>query len=249
MKKSICFLMAALAFSAIKSNAEEAEDPAMAVLKRMRESLRTTMILQQKTEADRAALQAEKIDLESKNADLTKKLGALVKQSASDRTAAEKTITDLKEKGSEQTAEIAKLDESLAKWKIGYLKMEEVAKGKEAERMKLADKVIILDRRVADYHRKNDELYKTGSEVLTRYESFGLGTAIAAREPFTRLTRVKLEGLVQDYKDKLTDQKIQPEDPKKTAAAPAPAAKPVTPAEAAAVQTPAATPAPAKPSR
>ena len=59
MKKSICFLMAALAFSAIKSNAEEAEDPAMAVLKRMRDSLRTTMILQQKTEADRAALQAE----------------------------------------------------------------------------------------------------------------------------------------------------------------------------------------------
>ena len=240
MNKPICFLMAALAFSAIGSHAEEAEDPAMAVLKRMRESLRTTMVQQQKTEAERASLQAEKIDLEAKNAELTKKLAALVKQSASDRTAAEKTITDLKEKGSEQTAEITRLDESLAKWKIGYLKMEEVAKGKEAERAKLADKVIILDRRVADYHRKNDELYKTGSEVLARYEGFGLGSALAAREPFTRLTRVKLEGLVQDYKDKLTDQKIQPEDSKKTAAAQA---------SAAAVQSPAATPAPAKPSR
>lgn len=243
MNKPICFLVAALAFSTIGSYAQEAEDPAMAVLKRMRESLRTTMIQQQKTEAERAALQAEKIDLEAKNAELTKKLAALVKQSASDRTAAEKTITDLKEKGSEQETEIKQLDESLAKWKIGYLKMEEVAKGKEAERAKLADKVVILERRVAEYHRKNDELFKTGSEVLTRYEAFGLGSALAAREPFTRLTRVKLEGLVQDYKDKLTDQKIQPEDSKKTANAPAPAATAPTPAQAAAVQ------APAKPSR
>ena len=217
-----CTLLAACA--ATTYAAEEA-DPAMAVLKRMREQLRTVMLQQQKTEADRAALQAEKTSLEEKNAELTKKLETLTKLNASERTTAEKTITDLKEKNEEQSHEMLRLNESLAKWKAGYQKVEDTARAKEAERARLADKIVLLDRRVADYRRKNEELYKTGSEVLTRYEKFSLGDALTAREPFTRLTRVKIESLVQDYQDKLTDNKIKPEDSKPAPAAAAPPAK------------------------
>ena len=217
-----CTLLAACA--ATTYAAEEA-DPAMAVLKRMREQLRTVMLQQQKTEADRAALQADKTSLEEKNAELTKKLETLTKLNASERTTAEKTITDLKEKNEEQSHEMLRLNESLAKWKAGYQKVEDTARAKEAERARLADKIVLLDRRVADYRRKNEELYKTGSEVLTRYEKFSLGDALTAREPFTRLTRVKIESLVQDYQDKLTDNKIKPEDSKPAPAAAAPPAK------------------------
>jgi chromosome segregation ATPase len=218
-----CTLLAA-ACAATTYAAEEA-DPAMAVLKRMREQLRTVMLQQQKTEADRAALQADKTSLEEKNAELTKKLETLTKLNASERTTAEKTITDLKEKNEEQSHEMLRLNESLAKWKAGYQKMEDTARAKEAERARLADKIVLLDRRVADYRRKNEELYKTGSEVLTRYEKFSLGDALTAREPFTRLTRVKIESLVQDYQDKLTDNKIKPEDSKPAPADAAPPAK------------------------
>lgn len=225
MKTTVFVLFIVLAAAALPA-AEEA-DPAMAVLKRMREQLRTVMIQQQKTEADRATLAAEKIDLEAKNAELTKKLEALTKLNATERTAAEKTIADLKEKSEEQTVEMARLNESLAKWKAGYQKLEELAKTKEAERAKLADKNILLDRKVADHRRLNDELFKTGSEVLTRYENFGLGTALTAREPFTRLTRVKLENLMQEFRDKLDDGKIKPEGTKaETAAAPAKTTRP-----------------------
>lgn len=203
-----------LLFAAPLLAAEEA-DPAMAVLKRMREQLRTVMIQQQKTEADRAALAAEKIDLETKNAELTKKLETLTKAAAAERVASEKTIADLKAKNEDQAADMVRLNESLAKWKVGYQEREDLAKTKEAERAKLADKVVLLERRVADYKRKNEELYKTGSEVLTRYENFGLGAALAAREPFTRVTRVKMETLVQDYQDKLMDNKIKPEPSEK----------------------------------
>lgn len=225
MKTAIFVLFTVLAAAALPA-AEEA-DPAIAVLKRMREQLRTVMIQQQKTEAERATLAAEKIDLEAKNAELTKKLEALTKLNATERADAEKKITDLKEKNDEQTAEAVRLNESLAKWKAGYQKLEELAKGKEAERAKLADKNILLDRKVADYRRLNDELFKTGNEVLTRYENFGLGTALTAREPFTRLTRVKLENLMQEFRDKLDDGKIKPENTKpETAAAPAKTTKP-----------------------
>ena len=59
-----------------------------------------------------------------------------------------------------------------------------------------------------DRELKNLELYKTGREILTRYEKFGLGDAIGAKEPFVGLSRVKLENLVQDYKSKLLNQTV-----------------------------------------
>jgi hypothetical protein len=45
---------------------------------------------------------------------------------------------------------------------------------------------------------------------LDRYEKFGLGDALTAREPFVGLTKVKFQNLVQDYQDKLSDQKVKP---------------------------------------
>ena len=52
-------------------------------------------------------------------------------------------------------------------------------------------------------------MYKIGSEVLQRFENFGLGTALTAREPFVGTTRVKLQNLFQDYADKLADARIK----------------------------------------
>ena len=69
---------------------------------------------------------------------------------------------------------------------------------------------IVLERKVADQQVKNAEMFKISNEILTRYEKFGLGTAIAAREPFVGLTRIKLKNQIQDLGDKLADQKIKP---------------------------------------
>ncbi len=41
-----------------------------------------------------------------------------------------------------------------------------------------------------------------------RYEGYSLGKALAAREPFIGTTRVKVENLVQGYKDKILDNRI-----------------------------------------
>jgi hypothetical protein len=81
----------------------------------------------------------------------------------------------------------------------------------------LSEKVIDLERRVADQQVKNAAMYKVGMEVVSRYEKFGLGDALTSREPFIGITRVKFENLIQDYQDKLADQTIK---------APPPAAKP-----------------------
>jgi hypothetical protein len=210
MKTIHSLIITALLTTASVHAAEEA-DPAMAVIKRMRDQLRTVMIQQQKTEAERATLQAANVDLDAQLKNLDTKFKALAKESNAQKDADAKSIADLKAKIMEQEGEQARLQASLASWKKGHQEVTDAAKKIEAQRAELSARVILQDRTIADQRRKNDELFKIGSEVLSKYEGFGLGTAIAAREPFTRNMRVKLETLVQDYGDKLVDSKINPE--------------------------------------
>jgi hypothetical protein len=125
----------------------------------------------------------------------------------------------------DKDGKIANLQEGLEKWKTGYNQVADIARAKEGERAKLAGEKIVLERKVADRETTNMALYKLGIEILSRYEKFGLGTALTSREPFTGITKVKLENLVQDYGDKLAEQKIKPgEEP----SAPAPASQPAS---------------------
>ena len=77
----------------------------------------------------------------------------------------------------------------------------------------LQEQNAMLQRVVEDRERKNYELYKTGNEVLSRYEKFSLGEAVLAKEPFMGLTRVKLENLVQGYEDKFANNKTYAGEP------------------------------------
>lgn len=216
MKHSLALIIATCGLLAATTHAAEEADPALAVLKRMREQLRTVMIQQQKTEAERAALQAANMELESKVKTQESSFKKLAKESNEQKDADAKTIGDLKARILVQQEEQAQLQNSLAKWKQGHQEIVQTAQKIEAQRAELSARVILLNRKVADHQRKNDELFKIGNEVLSKYEGFGLGTAIAAREPFTRNMRVKLETLVQDYNDKLVDNKIKPDEAPKT---------------------------------
>jgi NhaP-type Na+/H+ and K+/H+ antiporter len=185
---------------------------------KLRETLRATMLQLRNAETERATLQAAQAALDARNKELTEQLDKLTKQAAANQADADKQMTELKAKVDERDREIGELRVWLDKWKADHQKITALAQKKEGERAKLADKVILLDRRVADQQTRNAAMYKLGVEVLDRYEKFGLGTALTAREPFVGLTRVKFENLIQDYSDKLTDERIKPE--------PAPASQP-----------------------
>ena len=186
-----------------------AQQPSPAEVK-MRETLRATTLQLRSADAERVTLQAAKAESDEKIKVLEEQIQSVTKQAASERTASEKSITTL-------TTRIAKLESdallaaaSLEKSQADFKKAVEYGAAKETERAKLAARIIVLDRIVADQRTKNTALFKTGSEILSRYEKFGLGEAIIAREPFVGITRVKLQNLVQDYGDKLADQKIKP---------------------------------------
>lgn len=181
---------------------------------RLRDALRNMALQLRAAQDEKAALQASQAENDKAMADLknqvqtlTTQLDSLTKQSASDKAIAEKTAAALSLQITEKDAEIARLTESLEKWKSGYKQVTDIAKTKEAERAKLEADNILLQRKVDDRESKNAELFRLGNEILTRYEKFSLGDALAAKEPFVGTTRVKLENLVQDYQDKLIAQK------------------------------------------
>jgi len=158
-------------------------------------------------ETERNNLISDKAQLEQEKKTLTAKMDTLTKQTAANKQELEllKTKTEAQEK------ELMDVKESLTKWKTAYEQVTTAAKQSDAERAKLAGESVILKRKLADRERKNLELFRLGNEILSRYEKFGLGDALAAKEPFTGIARVKLENLVQGYEDQLAEHRVKPE--------------------------------------
>lgn len=177
---------------------------------RLRETLKNTMLQLRTAQNDGAALQVAKADLEKKNKELEDKVKLLTKNGADDRDAAKRKIEGLTAKLDDLSKKFDQLTLDFQKSQADFKVATMLAQSKEAARKQLEDDKIVLDRTVAEQKSKNSELYKLGREILLRYEKLGLGEVLGAKEPFLGTTRVKLEGYVQDFQDKLTDQKIQP---------------------------------------
>jgi chromosome segregation ATPase len=212
-----------------------ADDAAQATTEsRLRDALRSTKQQLQDAQGQVAALQATQAQSDKDNADLKAKVDALnaqiaslTKQSADDKAASDKAISDLKSQNADLTTQMAKLNDALVAWEKDDKQYVQLAKDKEAARAQLAVQVILMQRMIDDRETKNLTLYNLGNEILTRYEKYGLGEALAAKEPFTGLARVKLQELVQDYRDKISDLRVTPGQtpaaPPATAAEPKPA--------------------------
>ncbi len=174
---------------------------------RLRENLKATLLQLRSTQNDLVTAQSAQNALAEEKKSLGVQNDALKKQAVADHAETDKIIADLKAANADQTKEITRLNDTLAKAKAAFEQAAALARAKEAERARLASELIVAQRRGDDLHVKNVALFKLGNEILVRYEKFGLGDAISAREPFVGLTRVKLETLAQDYADKLAEQR------------------------------------------
>jgi len=205
MKRLVLFSAAALLLSAFSVRAAESADPDT----RLRESLKATMLQLRNAEAERTALQASQAAANDQIKQLTEQVKTLTRHATEDRAIADKTIDELKAGAATLSAELASTKETLAQSQQAHAQVSAVAKSESEQRAKLEAENAVLQRLVTDRETKNFALYQVATEILNRYEKFGLGDAIAAREPFVGLTRVKLENLVQDYRDKLDDQRLK----------------------------------------
>ena len=172
---------------------------------RLKQTLQVLTQRLRSAETERNNLLSEKAQFDQEKKTLTTKVDALTKQAAADK----EQLDLLTKETDTQEKELADTKEALAKWKAAFDQLTTDVKKSESERTRLAGENVLLQRKVEDRERKNLELWRLGNEILRRYEKFGLGDALAAREPFTGISRVKLENLVQDYKDKIDDQRVK----------------------------------------
>lgn len=177
---------------------------------KLREGLKATMLQLRAVQAEKGALEATKAELEQKVQALTEASDMQTKQAAEEKAAADKRIADQLAQLDLRWKEVMKLQSELVDSQKAHKDAAALAAKKEAERAKVNSEKIVLERKVADQQVKNTKMFEIGSEILARYERFGLGTAVAAREPFVGLTRVKLKNQFQELGDKLEDQKIKP---------------------------------------
>ena len=216
-------VLAPLSIYAQDANPQDAE------LTKMRSVLRDYMTQARDAQNQVVTLQAQtaqddkdKADLQAKVDALSAQLKTVGDQAAADKADMTKQISDLKGQVDDQTGQIGRLNDALKQWKDAYTQAAQLAAVNDAARKQYAMQSAILQRTVDDRETKNLALFKLANDILTRYEKFGLGEAIEAKEPFVGLSRVKLETLVQDYKDKILDQAVTSGEPLPPGPAPVP---------------------------
>jgi DNA repair exonuclease SbcCD ATPase subunit len=55
----------------------------------------------------------------------------------------------------------------------------------------------------------NMQLYEVNREILDRYEHVGLFTRVSADEPFTKITRIRIENLVDEYRERAQELRVK----------------------------------------
>jgi chromosome segregation ATPase len=181
--------------------------PAVAQIERSASPSQKIMQQYQQLAAEKTALQAQVAQMKKDLDGATMALGAMKKErdalalklkaGAGAGVAATAQLTAAKESAErnlEQNKQ--KMSELIARFRETGNNLRQV----EVDREKLTKD---LDERNGAYDKcaeDNLQLYEINSDLLNRYDHVGLFTKVSAGEPFTRITRTRIDNLVVEYR-------------------------------------------------
>lgn len=166
----------------------------------------------QQLSSERASLQAEnaklKQDVEQLKKDLQKATSE--KRAAENRAKAllvNASRGDSSSKQAEEQLERARgqLQELVMKFRETANTLRDVETDRSGIKLQLANS----ERETKTCVDRNAGLYNLNVEILDRMDSRGFWAGVGEREPFTRLARVKLENLIDDYKYRADELKLE----------------------------------------
>jgi chromosome segregation ATPase len=170
---------------------------------RLREALRSATGQVRTLEDQRAVLQ-ERATAAEQERDRLRKLNDTLRAQVKDAEQAyRKAVNDFNDR-------LAERDTSLEQWKTAYAEAATVARAKDAERAKFESEAAALKTSGKACEAKNTELVKVGNEIVTQYEAMNPLEKIWDHEPVFGLKRVEHQNAVQDFRDKILDQKVKP---------------------------------------
>lgn len=161
---------------------------------------------------DLAAAQGELASTKKEREALKARVGASaavagqVTQLTASRDAAEKNLGAYKQR----------IEELIGRYRDLATKLKDVEADRSRKATDLAERSAAFDK-CAD---NNAQLYDITNEVLDRYEHVGLFTKASATEPFTRITRTRIENLADEYRQRAQENRTKRQTPAAPPAAP-----------------------------
>lgn len=204
-------LLCSLAVGSVQANPDKKAN-------REREALRRAQMQLQQTQGQLATLEADKAKLGSER-DLALK----------DSKAAQSKVRKLNKNLAEEKQLVAQLQKDLETHKQDLAatqtrltdteaKLTETAKTlaqtrqtlaqTEADKRQLEGVKSRQEREIASCESNNLKLYQTGRDLMTRFEQKSCNEIMAQKEPLFGLKRVEIENLLEEYRDKLDEQKL-----------------------------------------
>lgn len=191
--------------------------PAAATAQTMEDRLRTQ--LRQSVEelrtlqAQQASWQAEKAQLQAQLDQAKASGGGDGKASAAQRAelaALKAELAKTRQAAGDSASTLAKLQTELdTANEKGRAVIAEINR-LNAERQQIVSTAKELEGTLAICQTKNQDLYKTGKEILAAYENVGFGKVLFGREPFIQAKRVELENEAQAFGDTLYNSTFDP---------------------------------------
>ena len=170
---------------------------------RLREALRSATAQTRALEDQRTALQA-------KVAEADREKAAMVAQISAAKAQVKEVEKTHREAVAEFNERLEDRNQTLEKWKGAYEEAATVARAKDAERAKFEGQAAAFKASTKSCVAKNALLTKVGRELLHRYEGVSFGDMVVVNEPLVGARRVQVQNLLQDYDDKLLEQKVTP---------------------------------------
>lgn len=183
-------------------------------------------------------LASERTSLQAENARLTKELQAAQKErdalkagqkalDARARTsAAQLAETTAQRESTEQKLKRAneQMQELVARFRETIKTLHDIESDRAATKQALGTR----DRELKVCVDRNLAMYKVTEETLARLDKESIWSRITEKEPFTRIKRVQLENLIDDYRARAQDERVTPGSLKAGAATIAPPGAPAT---------------------
>lgn len=165
----------------------------------------------QQLAAERTTLQAENSRMKRELDEVRKERDALKgtqETSAKRARASEVALAHSAQERESTAAELAKTKERTQELIGKFRETIEELRTVESDRTTVKQQLATRDTELKTCVNDNVALYKLNGEVLTRLEGQGFWSGVARAEPFTKLKRVELENLADEYRGRAEDARV-----------------------------------------
>jgi hypothetical protein len=177
---------------------------------RLRDMLRRTTTELRAAQDSQALLQASLDQEKQKAATLQKQIEGLIAHppEAAKPSMSEAEIARLR---AEAQTRVTAVEAGLKQWQDAYQKAADIARTKDAEGKIAIARAIESERQAGICTAANTKLVSVANDILHLYQTQGFRSLLlASYEPLLGLKKVELENTIQDYEDKILDQKYRP---------------------------------------